>query len=345
MKPRSLSLLFAALGACAVPPAAPRAAVTTSSTPSLAVPTASNEASVAPAVERESDPPNEGPVAFYTATRDRKTRYFPGDFIDAQISLDAPLMTAGANATFSVEVELSSRTHTYLGQCKQAIDGASKEGAQLLVSRSITVSVIPKPHDDALLASGCEPDVRRVLEGQDVADVFEIRGELRLLEVMHDPLTMKDTQRTVASGAFLIDISGGRDAIDRGIAKLDAAHEQERRDAIPSNRMPRSKLPSLEPAAMQAVKDDIDDTSMTEFVPLRVVITEREWTVERNDRTSAVLRRSIAGTVAFRRTDKTCFSEDVTFEEEFDGLRYQALAVDLPTHPSGDDLLCENVMK
>ncbi len=289
--------------------------------------------------DREPDPPTGGPVAF------TKPRFVPGEAIDAQITLPAPLFNAGAHTTFSIEVKFSARAHPNLGTCTTAIDGTTKEGAQVLVSRTFTASVVPKLHDEALLATGCESDLRRVMEGQDAADVLDLRGELRLLQVNHDPLSMKDLESTVASGVFLVDLSGGRDAIDRGVAALDAMHEREHRDAIPNNRMPKSKLPILEPAAMQAVKESIEDGATTEFQPLRVVVTEREWTVERATETSVVLRRSISGTVAFRRADKTCFSEDVTFEEEFDGVRYLSLQVDLPTRPSGDDLLCENVLK
>jgi hypothetical protein len=262
----------------------------------------------------------------------------------AQLALAVPLSETRGDPTFSIAIELSSNAHGYLGKCSRSIEGTTKEGAEALRSRSFTVSIVAKPHDDALLPTWCEGALRRALGRQDIAAAQEIRGELRL-EVITRESPSNHEERTVASGRFLVDLSGGRASIEEGLAKLDKGHDQERRDAIPNNRMPRSKMPSLEDAAMQAVKNEISDTSNTTFQPLRVVITDREWVLERNPKTSVVIRRYVSGTVAFRRTDKTCFSEDVTFSEEFDGIRFQRLRADLPTPPGGVDLLCENVRK
>jgi hypothetical protein len=300
----------------------------------------------APSVQlREPDPPNDGAVRFFALAekRESKTRFLPGEFVHANVALPKPL--AETRGSVSVVVDLTSDKNESLGQCSVPIVGTTKEGAEALVDTTFDVSLLAPAHDDSLVKVACEPDFRKAWARQSASPMQWIRGELRLETVARDEVTFHEERKTLVSGKFLIDLSGGSNAVDAANAKLDAVREQRRREAIPLARMPASKMPTLEPAAMQAIKENIFDTSKTEFVPIRVVITDREWVLERNQTSGVVLRRAINGTAAFRRADKTCFTEDLEFTQEFDGVHYQALETDLPTQPTGDDLLCENVYK
>lgn len=262
-----------------------------------------------------------------------RAAFVAGDPIYARLTVARSLGLRGSDVTLDVVADWKS-TDGRQNTCSTTIDGTTKGGARALVATSFDVSIVPIPGaTEAEVPIACRDRIR--------ADWTHGKLGVATLRIrLVATLNGRSTDVALAT----VPLAGNDEAASRTRwDALDAAADAEERRLASQRRMPASLMPSLDAAAMVAVRERIEDEHITEFTPLRVVMTERDYTLERDERTSIVLRRDIMGLVAFRKPDATCILETVELTQEFDGVRYRRLVADFPTKPSGPALPCANV--
>jgi hypothetical protein len=243
------------------------------------------------------------------------------------------LRTSTTDVAFRVVVEWKRGDHT-ARTCSATIDGTTKSGTRALVARTFEVAILPLPGaPEADVDTTCTETLR--------ADLSAAQGGVSQLSTR---LVASYAGRSVdvAAGTVEVDFTDAS-AVRARFAAIDAAAAAEEKKLAAQRRMPTSLMPTLDGLALISVRETIQDRKLTEFTPLRVVLVERDFTIERDDKTSVVLRRYIPGVVAFRRPDGTCFMEPADFEQEFDGVHYGRLAADFDAVPKGGTLACANV--
>lgn len=138
----------------------------------------------------------------------------------------------------------------------------------------------------------------------------------------------------MATGKFTLDC-----AFD-GMAKLDAMIKPYEEKLIESVRMPKAAIsnPALEQNMKNVLKEIYPDET-----PLRVVITDKDWTYERNAITGIIEFRYIGTTVAIKRANGECLLYDISFKQDYNGATYG----DLWKYGVGGNqqIKCDNVMK
>ncbi len=342
---RSSSLLFGtvalAIAAGCVEEPPPRAATTPAPPPSVTA----KATATADEVEPPHPPPlpaqladlGTGTATFSTVPgpdpkRPMVERIVAGDPIYARVTVPHSLRTSTTAVTFAVVAEWK-RPDGRLQTCRSPIDGTSKSGARALVSTSFEVSIFALPG---------APEADVVLHCEEWIRSEATTGALGMASLrLHLTASYEGRWTDVVDARVQLD-GTDRTATAQRLARIDLAAQAEEKRQIALRRVPASLMPMLDGLAMISVKEKIQDEKITEFTPLRVVMTERDFTIERDEKTSVVLRRNIAGIVAFKKPDGTCFLEDAYFIQEFDGVGYGRLAADFPTTPSGPGILCAN---
>ncbi|HJQ25119.1 MAG TPA: hypothetical protein VKA60_14470 [Blastocatellia bacterium] len=117
----------------------------------------------------------------------------------------------------------------------------------------------------------------------------------------------------LAEGEFEIDCSSGQEKMaERAVAY--------HKIALKNVFMPKpAKVePALERAMVEATRGMLTDQGKP-GVPVRAVITEREWTLYRHPISGIITRRAINGAVAVKRDDGTCYFYGMTFSEQNNG--------------------------
>ncbi len=117
----------------------------------------------------------------------------------------------------------------------------------------------------------------------------------------------------LAEGEFEIDCSNGQEKMaERAIAY--------HKIALKNVFLPKAVQGDavLERAMVEATRGMLTDQGKP-GVPVRAVITEREWTLYRHPISGIITRRAINGAVAVKRNDGTCYFYGMTFSEQNNG--------------------------
>ncbi len=122
--------------------------------------------------------------------------------------------------------------------------------------------------------------------------------------------TLDNSMNVLAEGEFTLDCTTGLDRVaqvnkDLGNKKLSAV-------SLPSPAMRSNKL---EKEFAQALKNWKEK-------PLKVIITDSDWTIKRNPVSGAILSRIINTTVAMKKPDGSCRMFVISFEQPYSGKKY-----------------------
>ena len=141
--------------------------------------------------------------------------------------------------------------------------------------------------------------------------------------------TTDDYNKTIAEGSFTLDCSGGTEPIaalhsQLGAKKLSAV-------SLPSPAMKNAKLEKEMMAALGAWEE----------TPLKVIITDRDWTIQHHPVTGAIVSRTINTTTVFKKADGNCRMFEISYRQQYAGGKYGKAQ----QYGVGDsaDVLCEKV--
>jgi hypothetical protein len=134
---------------------------------------------------------------------------------------------------------------------------------------------------------------------------------------------------TIAEGSFSLDCSGGTERIAEiwqqlGNKKLSAV-------SLPAPAMKNAALEKEMMAALGEWKE----------TPLKVIITDRDWTIQHHPVTGAIVSRTINTTTVVKKVDGNCRMFQVSYRQQYAGGRYGKAQ----QYGVGDsaDILCEKV--
>lgn len=141
--------------------------------------------------------------------------------------------------------------------------------------------------------------------------------------------TLNDYSKTIAEGEFTLDCSGGLDRVADVHKRLG-----EKKLASVTLPAPAMRNPALEKECMAALKE-------WKETPLKVVITDADWTIQYHPVTGAITSRTINTTVAMKKTDGGCRMFVISFRQQYQGKKYGRAE----QYGVGDsaDMPCENV--
>lgn len=141
--------------------------------------------------------------------------------------------------------------------------------------------------------------------------------------------TTDDYGKTIAEGSFTFDCSGGTEPITAayealGSKKLSAV-------SLPAPAMRNAALEKEMMAALGAWKE----------TPLKVIITDRDWTIQHHPVTGAIVSRTINTTTVVKKQDGNCRMFEISYKQQYAGGRYGKCQ----QYGVGDsaDILCEKV--
>ncbi|MCB2204471.1 hypothetical protein KQI65_06950 [bacterium] len=141
--------------------------------------------------------------------------------------------------------------------------------------------------------------------------------------------TLDDYGKTIAEGSFKLDCSKGLDRIAEvhrqlGEKKLSGV-------SLPSPAMRNASLEKEMMASLGAWKE----------TPLKVIITDRDWTIQHHPVTGAIVSRTINTTTVFKKADGTCRMFEVSYKQDYNGRGYGKAK----QYGVGDsaDILCSKV--
>ncbi len=141
--------------------------------------------------------------------------------------------------------------------------------------------------------------------------------------------TTDDRGNTLAEGTFQLDCTTGLD-------RVADVHKN-----LVNKKMAAVKLPS--PAMRNAALEKEFMAALKEWkeTPLKVVITESDWTIQHHPITGAITSRTINTTVAFKKPDGSCRMFEISFRQQYQGKKYGKAQ----QYGVGDsaDMPCENV--
>lgn len=142
-----------------------------------------------------------------------------------------------------------------------------------------------------------------------------------------------DKVREAATGAFTYDATAGQDAMKTLAAALAGRVLDDARMPAPEKNDPKLVTAMTKALAKNEFGDKV----------LRMVITDSDFTITRDDWTKRILRRSIHTATAVKKKDGTCMVQRIEFAQQFDGRGYLAPTA---SYASGEyDIRCENVNK
>ncbi|MBN1449020.1 MAG: hypothetical protein JXA28_13905 [Bacteroidetes bacterium] len=139
--------------------------------------------------------------------------------------------------------------------------------------------------------------------------------------------TTDDYNETIAEGSFSLDCTTGMEHIADVHRKLG-----------------EKKLANVEPPAPAMRNAALEKEMMTALgewkeTPLKVIITDRDWTIQYHPVTGAIVSRTINTTTIFRKPDGGCRMFEISFRQQYAGGKYGKTA----QYGVGDsaDILCE----
>jgi hypothetical protein len=126
------------------------------------------------------------------------------------------------------------------------------------------------------------------------------------------------------------------------IAQLDAVRAVEEHKRAQKRHLPASRMPSLENAALVAVREAISGRkALAGDVVHRVVIFQNDFRLNRNERSSVVIDRYVQGVAVVRKPDRTCWFVELRLSQAFDGIQYRRLTAGLADNLT--EIACTNV--
>jgi hypothetical protein len=122
--------------------------------------------------------------------------------------------------------------------------------------------------------------------------------------------TLDNSMNVLAEGEFQLDCSGGLDRVvevnkQLGNKSLSAV-------SLPA---PAMRNPTIENECIAALKDWPE-------TPLKVIITDSDWTIQRHPVSGAIVSRIINTTVAMKKQDGNCRMFQISFEQPYSGKKY-----------------------
>ncbi|PLX29487.1 MAG: hypothetical protein C0600_08700 [Ignavibacteria bacterium] len=123
--------------------------------------------------------------------------------------------------------------------------------------------------------------------------------------------TTDDYNKTIAEGEFSLDCTSGLDKIaevHRGLSEKKLAGV-----GLPS---PAMRNAGLEKQMKAALKD------WSPKKPIKVIITDRDWTIQHHPVTGAVVSRTINTTTVFKLPDGSCRYFEISFKQQYAGGKY-----------------------
>jgi len=142
-----------------------------------------------------------------------------------------------------------------------------------------------------------------------------------------------NADNVITAGEFNIDCSKGMDKLKTtALALEDKILSQMRMSK------PEMKNPALEKSMMQVAK-----TWFPQFTPLRVVITEKDWQIVRDEFTKKILYRRIDTEVAYKTDDGNCKIYWLSFKQEYKGAGYGE--TERGTVGGNERIKCDNISK
>lgn len=122
--------------------------------------------------------------------------------------------------------------------------------------------------------------------------------------------TVDDYGKTIAEGTFQLDCTAGLDRVAGVHKKLN------------EKKLAAVKLP--EPAMRNAALENECIAALKEWkeTPLKVIITDADWTIQHHPITGAVTSRTINTSVAFKKPDGGCRMFVISFRQQYQGRKY-----------------------
>ena len=141
--------------------------------------------------------------------------------------------------------------------------------------------------------------------------------------------TLDENWKVIAEGEFTLDCSGGLDRVTDVNKRLG-----EKKLASVALPAPAMRNAALEKECMAALSDWKEK-------PLKVVITDADWTIQHHPVTGAITSRTINTTVAMKKPDGGCRMFVISFRQQYQGKKYGKAQ----QYGVGDsaDLPCEKV--
>ncbi|MBE0644895.1 MAG: hypothetical protein IH600_12495 [Bacteroidetes bacterium] len=141
--------------------------------------------------------------------------------------------------------------------------------------------------------------------------------------------TLDNSMIVLAEGEFQLDCTGGLDRVAEVNKKLG-----DKKMAAVKLPQPAMRNAALEKEFMAALKE-------WKETPLKVVITEADWTIQHHPVTGAITSRTINTTVAVKKPDGGCRMFEISFRQQYQGKKYGKAE----QYGVGDsaDMPCENV--
>jgi hypothetical protein len=141
--------------------------------------------------------------------------------------------------------------------------------------------------------------------------------------------TLDDSWKVLAEGEFTLDCSGGLD-------RIADVHKRINEQKLSAVKLPEPAMrnAALEKECMVALKDWKEK-------PLKVIITDPDWTIQYHPITGAITSRTINTTVAMKKPDGGCRMFVISFRQQYQGKKYGKAQ----QYGVGDsaDIPCENV--
>ncbi len=141
--------------------------------------------------------------------------------------------------------------------------------------------------------------------------------------------TTDDYNNTIAEGSFSLDCSGGLDRVAEVYRQLE------------EKKLAGVELPA--PAMRNAALEKQMIAALGEWneTPLKVIITDRDWTIQHHPVTGAIVSRTINTTTVFKKADGGCRMFEISFRQQYTGSGYGSAQ----QYGVGDsaDVLCSKV--
>jgi hypothetical protein len=246
-------------------------------------------------------------------------------------------ITAGQESSAGITDAFTAQDHVYgmmyfNGTFSEMTGGSNVAHTILLVDDNQMESYVFKldqgPRELSWLRSEIIPD----------PDKSTTRGALLFTAKLKDVsprrhrITVRTTDAyntTIAEGSFSLDCSGGTERIAEiwqqlGNKKLSAV-------SLPAPAMKNAALEKEMMAALGEWKE----------TPLKVIITDRDWTIQHHPVTGAIVSRTINTTTVVKKVDGNCRMFQVSYRQQYAGGRYGKAQ----QYGVGDsaDILCEKV--
>jgi hypothetical protein len=163
---------------------------------------------------------------------------------------------------------------------------------------------------------------------------FAMQSSLRAITPKKHVITVRLRGQQLAFGDFALDAIGGVEKLTRDLKAAAEGTDTSRARAV--------KMPAAGTTDPAIEKDFADAVASQGWksTTRKIVVTDRDWTIVRNDLTGAIIRRFFGGYVATE-TDAKCKLTPVSIEQIHDGAqygksRYSATGI-------GVDIDCANV--